>query len=496
MVPAPQPDGVFDGTLEPTVDICVWSGTECSASLEIFTPGTGPGSEIVRVVPEDELYIVNWHTEDLLETWPLEPGSEDRYRIRVLVGTRLLGYADVEVTATGREFRNVETGEYIPLLEGRTLPIKFRIEEGFDDVPGSAEIAAGFQHTCAVDQERQVWCWGSNAYGQLGTGTVGGISPPRKVLGGHAFASVTTSSTHSCALTVEGTAYCWGRNFYGQLGADVSLGGIAPAPVPVQGGHRFSSVSTSVSGYTTCGVTREGGILCWGYGRFGQMGSGTTTIDNPVPVPVSSAFTFKSVTVGATHVCGLTVSREGYCWGSNVWGQIAQGPLYQSLIPTKVSGLELASLDAGYRHTCGLTPTGDAWCWGYNGFGEVGQTTLGTSVTTPLRVPGGVSFDQLSAGGYLSCALQEEGAAWCWGMNLYGSTGTGTPSPAEPLPVPVAGNHHFVDVDAGYAFACGLSTTSEVLCWGLNSHGQVGDPLLGAAVPAPVPSLRLEPGGP
>ena len=75
MVPTPSPTGTFDGSLAPVVEICIWYGWECGATLEIYNTETGPGSETVRVVPEDEHYIVNWHTDNILTNFPLAPPS-------------------------------------------------------------------------------------------------------------------------------------------------------------------------------------------------------------------------------------------------------------------------------------------------------------------------------------------------------------------------------------------------------------------------------------
>ena len=142
MVPSPVTNGVFDGSLEPVVEICELSlcGTSTIAS---FTTTTGTGSEIVRVVPEDEHYIVNWHTD--------ESGLDDQkdYRIRVLLGGTELGHADVDVVSGGNQLKNVDTGASVALLNGRTLPVKFRIEEGallgepVDPAGGEVSLAEG-----------------------------------------------------------------------------------------------------------------------------------------------------------------------------------------------------------------------------------------------------------------------------------------------------------------------------------------------------------------
>lgn len=125
MVQAPDYAGTFDGSLDPLVQICEWDGSACVLPLVAeFTTTTGPGSGTVRVEPADEHYIVNWHTDE----FELDPAAT--YRIMASVDGQELGHADVDVVSNGSQLRNVDTNEYIALKDGRTLPVKFRIEEG------------------------------------------------------------------------------------------------------------------------------------------------------------------------------------------------------------------------------------------------------------------------------------------------------------------------------------------------------------------------------
>jgi hypothetical protein len=113
----------FDGSLSPVVRICDLA--DCAANqVAEFTTTTGPGSETVRVMGEDQHYIVNWHTDES----NVSPGPI--YRITVLAGGTPLGFADVQFRASGQDAKNLSTDQIIGLLDGRTLPIKFRIEEG------------------------------------------------------------------------------------------------------------------------------------------------------------------------------------------------------------------------------------------------------------------------------------------------------------------------------------------------------------------------------
>jgi alpha-tubulin suppressor-like RCC1 family protein len=80
-------------------------------------------------------------------------------------------------------------------------------------------VTAGDQHTCALIAGGEVWCWGSNFNGQLGRGTIGGTSSaPAVVSGGLSFVALTAGTAHTCGRTTNGSLYCWGGNAFGQLG--------------------------------------------------------------------------------------------------------------------------------------------------------------------------------------------------------------------------------------------------------------------------------------
>src|SRR5256885_2369985 len=123
MVPQPSFSGTFDANLTPSVVICELSGTTCGTTIATFSFGAS-GSDSVKVDAAGQQYSVNWKTS----LYSLD--TSKNYRISVYQGTFLLGFADVDVVGSNKDLKNVDTGQYIPLLDDRTLPIKFRIETG------------------------------------------------------------------------------------------------------------------------------------------------------------------------------------------------------------------------------------------------------------------------------------------------------------------------------------------------------------------------------
>ncbi len=132
LVSNPAPNGTFDPTVTPKIEVCPSDLSGCTGPA-IATMVFGVTDENVRLDQENELYVANWHTPES----GVQAGSY--YRIRVLQGSSILAIADVLITEGGKGL-NAETGEYFELKDGRTLPIKVRIEEG---AANSAPAEAG-----------------------------------------------------------------------------------------------------------------------------------------------------------------------------------------------------------------------------------------------------------------------------------------------------------------------------------------------------------------
>jgi hypothetical protein len=129
MVPAVTYRGTTDATVSPQVTVCEWSGAGCVAAVAQFSTTSGTGSEVIRYDAVAEAYIVNWHTDQCI-TGPCILDPAKTYRIVIGAGISELGFADVAVLMNGSQLKNVDTNGYVPLVDGRTLPIRFRVEQG------------------------------------------------------------------------------------------------------------------------------------------------------------------------------------------------------------------------------------------------------------------------------------------------------------------------------------------------------------------------------
>jgi alpha-tubulin suppressor-like RCC1 family protein len=208
-------------------------------------------------------------------------------------------------------------------------------------IPWNA-MAAGGLHSCAVRSDGVPFCWGNNAFGQLGTGNAANSGLPAAVANGHTFVAITAGGSHSCALTQTGTAWCWGDNTYGQLGNGGGPG--SDVPVAVGGGLTFESIEAGT--HHTCGVAGSppapgaspvgGPVFCWGRNSAGQIGDGSQT-RRVLPTAVAGGLAFRQVSAGDNASCGITLSNLAFCWGDNQYGQLGDGTQTRRLSPAKVA---------------------------------------------------------------------------------------------------------------------------------------------------------------
>ena len=284
-------------------------------------------------------------------------------------------------------------------------------------------MSAGALHTCALATDGTAYCWGRNTENQLGRGTTpGNTTVPAPVLTTVKFDSITAGGSHTCAL-FDGTAYCWGLNANGQIGD----GGITPRPTPVTVQADAGLVAITAAVNHTCAITTAGTAECWGQNQFGQVGD-STQIDRHAPIAVVGGLTFTQISAGGGHSCAVTAAGAGYCWGANSRHELASG-LNDSVVtaPAAITGgLTFRLVTAGGAHTCGLTTDSLAYCWGKNDAGQVGDSSM-VERPAPVAVYGGIRFKDLRAGASHTCGITAANVVYCWGDESRGQLGRGYP---------------------------------------------------------------------
>lgn len=394
-------------------------------------------------------------------------------------------------------------------------------------------VSAGGSHTCAIDTGQRLFCWGDNALGQLGSGMVPDVACPTNtqpaarcqpngviVSGGQTWKQVSAGQAHTCGLTTGDAVMCWGSNQWGQLGNGGVVDSRVPVPVGINPTAMLPFRAVTAGANHSCALDAGNRLYCWGDDREFQLGvagltacpTGSAGSCSTSPVRQGeytggASYIFTEASGGERHTCASN-GQWIKCWGRNVDGQLGQGtqgaasggPSGNPSVP----GTYLAGVSAGGSHSCAVraTTTGTtADCWGDNRSGQLGGGWPASVYDTPQPVarPGGTSGDitGVTAGGQHSCALFVPVAPGsvrvpvCAGLNNQGQLGQG-PAAVNSQPhrtlVPVALSAadlgaDFFQVSAGASHTCALKlvttqsstvTAGAVLCWGNNSHGQVG----------------------
>jgi alpha-tubulin suppressor-like RCC1 family protein len=290
-------------------------------------------------------------------------------------------------------------------------------------------LAAGTQHTCGIGADGTSRCWGWFALSTSEWLMLGG---PVSISSDQRFVSLSAGEEHTCAISTDGSAFCWGRNGEGQLGDGtyyvvsqfLAQGSVMITPVRVVGGLVFDALTAGA--YHTCGIASGGQVYCWGANFSGQLGVDPALSISVRPLPISNSFSFRSLSAGGNHTCGVTTDDSAYCWGDNADGELGDGTITPRGTPVPVAGrLTFASIASGAHHTCGITTIGEAYCWGGNAAGQLGNGGTSSSAL-PIAVAGGLHFSSLSAGGDFTCGMATDGYAYCWGKNDKGQLGDGT----------------------------------------------------------------------
>ena len=598
MVKQPNATGTFDASVAPTVEICVLVEDACDEVIATYTMTSGPGDELVNV-QDGQHYRVNWYTDE----FALNSANVYRISIRAGVNDVLLGYADVQPVANGSALKRVDREEFIPLLDGRTLPIKFRIETGIvgdiavappavtlepgatqqytatvsdlhgnpksvdvvwsssdesvaivdesglataiaegtaiitataEFVSGRATLTVEGPHVTSIavaPLDVTLWLGATQQYAATVTdqhgnpmsadvvwsssdesiATVDQSGLATAVSAGTATITATVGSVSgSSTLTVQGPVVT--SIAVAPLGATLQLGGtqLYIATVSDQNGNPMSAdVVWSSSDETVVTVNESGLATAIAAGTATitatvESVSGTATVIVEAPVVTSIQLTPVESTLqpGGTqqYVASIRDQHGNPMTAALLWSSSNEGVarVDQSGLATAISagsatitasvgsvsgsatmtveappvqGVVLVS--AGDSHTCAVNQNGVAFCWGMGSSGQLGNGFL-VNRFTPFPVAGGLTFTAITAAETHSCGITTTGQAYCWGMNNVGQLGNAT-TVGQSSPSPVAGGLSFTSIVAGAFHSCGLTTSGAAYCWGFSNSGALGN---------------------
>jgi alpha-tubulin suppressor-like RCC1 family protein len=317
------------------------------------------------------------------------------------------------LSATGRVFMwgyNISgvlgdgtiTSRYLPT----EITSRFSLAEGDKII----SLSLGGYHSSALSATGRVFMWGSNIHGQIGDGTNSNsrnvpteITSRFSLAEGDKIISLSLGHNYSSALSATGRVFMWGENWGGQIGDGTTTSRYLPTEIT----SRFSLAegdmitSLSIGSYHSSALSATGRVFMWGYNNYGQLGDGTIT-SRYLPTEITSRFSLAesdkiiSLSLGLSHSSALSATGRVFMWGSNYYGQIADGTVISNDlarphiirdVPTEITsrfslaeGDKIISLSLGYNDSSALSATGRVFMWGENWGGQTGYPYISVPV--------------------------------------------------------------------------------------------------------------------
>jgi hypothetical protein len=248
-------------------------------------------------------------------------------------------------------------------------------------------ITTGDNHACGLTLEGLGYCWGRNDQGQLGTNSTANKLVPTPIYAGRVWAQLAAGGDFTCGQEMQSwKVYCWGSNAYGQLGTADRTRRLYPSKAAAGQWH-----SLATGGHFACAIALNvGSAACWGDNSDFEIGTNEGSLHFPSwtsPQPVEGGYLYMTATLAAGYnfVCGVRSATESpYCWGRGTEGQMGDGAFTTRKVPTLVPTTHrFGPLIAGTSHIVGVNRDGSVVTWGSNAYGQLGTgntTTTGRPV--------------------------------------------------------------------------------------------------------------------
>ncbi|KAF4528876.1 hypothetical protein B566_EDAN017097 [Ephemera danica] len=242
-------------------------------------------------------------------------------------------------------------------------------------------------HVVAISASSgEVYSWGHNGYCEIGNGSASQCPQPTLVasaLSGRRVTQVACGSHHTLVLTAEGEVYAWGQNNCGQIGSGINNTNTgSPRKVAAAIGGR-KAVAVACGQACSMAVLDSGEVYGWGYNGNGQLGLGHNVNQmNPCRISGLQGVVVTKLECGYSHSLALSDLGVLYAWGANNHGQLGSGNKANLCNPTPITSemgrvVDIAS--SHYAHTSvALTQNDKVFMWGQ---------CRGQCVTSPTLTP-------------------------------------------------------------------------------------------------------------
>ena len=411
-------------------------------------------------------------------------------------------YADSELT-TVYVFTTMPLG-------GRTVYAKWEINEYTLKFIKNVEyldpqFADGVSHSLLLTTDGRLYAVGSNAYGQLGDGTLVAKTTKIDITGllglgeTETISKIAVANASSYVLTSTGRLLVAGYNNSGQLGTGDKTNRSSFTDITenftLDSGETITDIACG--GETAFVTTSAGRIFGFGSNAYGSVGDGTSGTDRTLPVDITGNFslgsgeTITALQIGVQHAYALTSADRLFSWGRNDYGQVGIGTTVNQLLPVDITANfpldtedEIVMVAAGFYHGYALSEAGRVFSWGYNYYGMLGinyggsgsNRSLPTEITNAFYLESDDKIIYVTASEYNGQAISSSGRIYSWGYGSYSVNANGLTT-VQYAPYEITANFKLFNGESllsisGYGHSMhAITSMGRVIVWGYGTSG-------------------------
>jgi alpha-tubulin suppressor-like RCC1 family protein len=320
-------------------------------------------------------------------------------------------------------------------------------------------VSTHYQHSLALKTDGSLWSWGSNIYGELGSGSTLNSYTPQRIGNATDWAKIFAESSKSFVIKNNGTLWACGD------GDGLGMGGNGNVNVLTQVGSD-NDWDFVTAGAGTIALKTNGTLWGWGYNVFGQLNLGAASVQL-TPIQISTETNWMKVVAGSNFT--LAIKTNGTLWacGLNDKRQLGDGTNTNRFnfvqIGTDNNWSDLAT-GFLFKHSFAIKTDGTLWGWGSNLNNVQGLPSAVPFVTTPTQIGTANNWSKVATGYYATKAIKTDGTLWISSAAGFYQIGTDT-------------DWNWVDSGEAHFFA--MKTDGTLWGQGGNDYGQLG---LGSAI--------------
>jgi len=425
----------------------------------------------------------------------------------VFVGVNAKGSVELKVPVIDTVLLTADLLSFSTKLTLREWMWDYQLAFPAPDDAKIVETSTNWRHSLARTSDGQVYAWGANLAGALGSGeTEDRLLDPVLVSGLSDVVALAAGEDRSFAVTDAGEVYAWGLDYPGG-GLGLGSGDAFDTPTPTKIPGLSNIVSIESAGDNTFAVTADGEVYAWGFNSQGALGLGHEDMQSE-PTKVPGLRDVAQIASGGHFTFAVTRGGEVYAWGDNVNGQLGIGSTDNKATPvvvpalSNIAGISAASSGSffpGLNYALAVTQDGKVYGWGNNDHGLLGDDAA-ENQTMPVELAGLADITSITVGADLVFAVDRAGEVYAWGATNEGPVsgdaeisrlGFSDGAPRQ-TPTLIPGLPTIQSVSSGGGHSVAVTDNGKVYTWGISRASDAHDPAPAEphqVIEQPVPTL-------